>query len=466
VALRCFSFRSSAACHVFRWHEEIRVVSPNVSPPIEDQIPSRRWGSPSLQSLKGFRSAVPLKIEPDLAIPRMKLNRYRLYWSISLTCNRQLRGEARQEVVRMDGLQLRVAPSTPGPFVTVAVPTYNRVEFLKDCILSVLAQSYQHFEVLVSDNASADETPMYLATISDKRLRVIRQKSNIGLIPNWNACLTAAKGDYIVYVSDDDRIAPHFLERCVALIRIEPTLPIVMALNNTHILPKGESSTTGPKTINKPYCHKSLHTGIWEGTDILLAFLRDRFGAQMCTILMRTQNVLAKGGFPIDLPLTGDVATWAPLLLIGKCGFVCECCGTFVAHGDSQTQSRSIEIRLTEYRSAINRIIIAANDSIDDPVKLHKLKMLATRSVAHYFTGGFVWARIRGESVAEILPLVWRYRREVTKGNPSKLAVLVQFLILPASVAVRLGDFVAGTRVKAAKIPALKRIYRRLIPSD
>ena len=94
----------------------------------------------------------------------------------------------------MDDLQPVAAPSTPDPLITVAIPTCNRVGWLKDCIVSALAQSYQHFEVLVSDNASTDETPIYLETIFDLRLRVIRQKSNIGLLPNWNAMLGCSQG--------------------------------------------------------------------------------------------------------------------------------------------------------------------------------------------------------------------------------------------------------------------------------
>ena len=105
------------------------------------------------------------------------------------------------------------SPSFPdGPLVTIAIPTFNRARLLKDCILSALSQTYQHFEIVVSDNASTDETVEVLRQFRDRRLRVIRQRSNIGMLPNWNACLAEAKGDYILFVSDDDRIAPWMLK--------------------------------------------------------------------------------------------------------------------------------------------------------------------------------------------------------------------------------------------------------------
>ena len=57
------------------------------------------------------------------------------------------------------------------------------------------AQTYPNIEVLVSDNASTDDTTKVLRELCDKRLRVMRQETNIGLLPNWNACVAAAKGE-------------------------------------------------------------------------------------------------------------------------------------------------------------------------------------------------------------------------------------------------------------------------------
>src|SRR5437762_14022733 len=116
--------------------------------------------------------------------------------------------------------------STPAadPLVTIAIPTFNRCAWLKDCVLSALAQTYRNFEIVVSDNASTDATQDVLREFQDPRLRVVKQPTNIGLIPNWNACLAAASGDFILFVADDDRISPRMLERCVGLVRSEPAI--------------------------------------------------------------------------------------------------------------------------------------------------------------------------------------------------------------------------------------------------
>src|SRR5688572_6876713 len=89
------------------------------------------------------------------------------------------------------------------PRFTIAIPTFNRAGLLKNCVASALDQTYPDFEVIVSDNASEDATQDVLAEFDDRRLRVIRHQTNIGLIPNWNTCLDAARGEFVIIVSDD-----------------------------------------------------------------------------------------------------------------------------------------------------------------------------------------------------------------------------------------------------------------------
>ena len=210
-----------------------------------------------------------------------------------------------------------VPPVAAGdPLVTIAIPTFNRASLLRDCVLAALSQTYQHFEILVSDNASTDETEEVLREFSDRRLRVVRQKTNIGMLPNWNACLAEAKGDYIVFVSDDDRIAPWMLERCIALVKSNFAISIVIGLSDIHSI---EMAKTRPGTTSR-----KLGTGIWDGSDILIEYLNDQINTAMCGIVIRTDSLRANGGFPIDLPHAADVAAWAPLLLRGKAGLVNE----------------------------------------------------------------------------------------------------------------------------------------------
>ena len=229
----------------------------------------------------------------------------------------------------------------------MAVPTFNRASWLKDCVLSILTQSYENFEVVVSDNASTDETQKVLGEFHDARLRVVTQKDNIGLIPNWNACLAEAKGDYIVFVSDDDKIAPWLLERCISLVKCEPQLVMVLALIDIHLTAEFR---TLPAVANK-----TLGTGIYEGADILLEYLKDRISVQMSSIMIRTDTLRLAGGFPV-WPYAGDKATWWSLLLTGRAGLVNECCGTYSWHDASETSRLAVDIRLKDDRKLVEAI--------------------------------------------------------------------------------------------------------------
>lgn len=79
------------------------------------------------------------------------------------------------------------------PLVSICIPTYNREKYLKHTIESALKQTYSNIEIIVSDNASDDNTVNLVKSFKDKRIHLIVQKKNIGMVPNWNACIKKAR---------------------------------------------------------------------------------------------------------------------------------------------------------------------------------------------------------------------------------------------------------------------------------
>lgn len=92
------------------------------------------------------------------------------------------------------------------PLVSIGMPTYNRGEYIPAAINSLLNQSYKNFELIISDNASTDKTRKICVAYAqkDKRIRYIRQASNIGPLNNFQFVLNMAKGKYFMWASDDD----------------------------------------------------------------------------------------------------------------------------------------------------------------------------------------------------------------------------------------------------------------------
>jgi len=105
------------------------------------------------------------------------------------------------------------------PLVSIAIPTYNRADsYLKEALQSVLNQTYQNFELIVSDNCSSDDTELVVKNFRDNRIRYFKQTENIGQNNNCNFCLAQARGKYFMLLYDDDLIDPDFLEVCTNAI--------------------------------------------------------------------------------------------------------------------------------------------------------------------------------------------------------------------------------------------------------
>jgi glycosyltransferase involved in cell wall biosynthesis len=294
---------------------------------------------------------------------------------------------------------------TKRPLVTIAIPTFNRASWLKDCIASALSQTYPHFEVLVSNNASTDETEQVLADFNDRRLRVIKQKTNIGPLPNWNACLAGARGEYIVLVCDDDRIAPWLLERCIGVVEKEPRIPIVLSLSNIHSTLEGRTWPAQPSQF--------LQTGIWAGTDILVEYLRNEFSVEMCSIMLRTDAIRAQGGFPVDLPHAADIAAWAPLLLNGKGGLVNEACATQYFHQTNQTERLGVEQIIREGWTVVDLISSLADHLVSDLTTRRTIQLECGRCYARRTLRALSSFRRQGGGLSEALVMLWRFRREL-----------------------------------------------------
>lgn len=113
------------------------------------------------------------------------------------------------------------------PTVTVCIPTYNRAELLRQSLQSVLWQSYGDFEVLVSDNASTDDTEKVVRDLGDPRVVYDRNPENIGLFANLSRCLRLGSGRYRVVLPDDDLMLPGNLERKVAFLDAHPGAAMV-----------------------------------------------------------------------------------------------------------------------------------------------------------------------------------------------------------------------------------------------
>lgn len=115
------------------------------------------------------------------------------------------------------------------PLVTIGLNCYKAERWIGECLDSLLAQTVQDFEIVVSDNASPDRTFEICQAYAsrDPRLRVYRTDRNIGVAGNINRVFELARGEYFCWASANDYYAPQFLERCLRPMREDPTIDLV-----------------------------------------------------------------------------------------------------------------------------------------------------------------------------------------------------------------------------------------------
>jgi teichuronic acid biosynthesis glycosyltransferase TuaG len=99
--------------------------------------------------------------------------------------------------------------------VTVITPVYNSSSYLRQCIESVLSQTYKNFEYIIVDDSSTDESSSIISeySVKDSRIRVVRSQTNQGVSHARNMALDLAKGRYVAFLDSDDWWMPHKLEK-------------------------------------------------------------------------------------------------------------------------------------------------------------------------------------------------------------------------------------------------------------
>ena len=102
---------------------------------------------------------------------------------------------------------------------------YNGAQYVAEAVASVLAQTESGFELVISDNASTDDTEEICRDFAarDERVVYVRNKANVGGAPNYNRCLALSSAtEFFKWIAHDDTIDSRFLELCSAALDAEP----------------------------------------------------------------------------------------------------------------------------------------------------------------------------------------------------------------------------------------------------
>lgn len=114
------------------------------------------------------------------------------------------------------------------PRVSIGLPVYNGERYLEARLDSLLGQTFQDLEIIVSDNCSTDRTADICRerAASDPRLKYHRNKQNIGGFPNHDLVFHLSRGEYFMWTGADDLHDPMFVARCVEVLDSRPEVVI------------------------------------------------------------------------------------------------------------------------------------------------------------------------------------------------------------------------------------------------
>lgn len=104
------------------------------------------------------------------------------------------------------------------PKVSVIIPIYNHGKFIADAVNSVLQQTFQDFEIVITNDGSTDDTAEQIAKLKDRRIKIFTHPRNRGIGTAMNTCIANSSGDYISHLNADDVYHPEKLEKQVVYL--------------------------------------------------------------------------------------------------------------------------------------------------------------------------------------------------------------------------------------------------------
>lgn len=115
------------------------------------------------------------------------------------------------------------------PLVSVIIPAYNCEDYVEVAVKSILEQTYNNLEVLVVDDGSSDGTLRVLQRMADgdKRVRVVKNETNLKIVGTLNKAINLSKGAYIARMDADDYKYPDAIEKQVAFLMTHPDVAVV-----------------------------------------------------------------------------------------------------------------------------------------------------------------------------------------------------------------------------------------------
>lgn len=280
------------------------------------------------------------------------------------------------------------------PEVSVVVPTFNRLQYLRPAIDSVFAQTFTDWELIVADDGSEEETAAYVAALANPpRVKVLRlaHTGNPGAVRN--AAWQSARGEYVAFLDSDDVWLPEKLAVQVASLRSHPE--------------RGWSHTAFAVMDESGELLRGARSRWWPAAEgwILESLIKMETVIAIPSVMVRRQLLEELGGFDTKQRMCEDYDLWLRLAALSQIDGVPE---TLLHVRSHREHFHSDSIVFEDRGRALEKILAVSTDhSLRSVLCRERAKVAAGLARSQAICGGR-WAALR--TLARSSQYSWSYR--------------------------------------------------------
>jgi glycosyltransferase involved in cell wall biosynthesis len=235
-------------------------------------------------------------------------------------------------------------PGIENAKVTIGIPTYNRAALLRETLDSVLSQTRTDFRVVVSDNASDDDTSAVVESFQDSRIQYVRHRENVGMVANLNHLIGLATTDYLLLLPDDDVLYPEYLSTVVKILEESRTAGVVHTVcdvidEHSSVIDPAFAPIEPPPV--DPHRSRALRNSadyyVESGHRYIERNMKSRWPICYSSAICRTAAILEAGGFIETEEPYSDIPLWLRVALVWDFAFVPRALVGFRVHSDTMT---------------------------------------------------------------------------------------------------------------------------------
>ena len=200
------------------------------------------------------------------------------------------------------------------PLVSILLPAY-RERFFGEALASALAQTLADTEIVVCDDSPGEAIGAIVRAAAHPRVRYVRNPANLGFSGNFTQAFTLARGKYVKFLNDDDRLHPRCVETLAGVLESNP--PVALATSRRAVIDeRGEAQADIPSTT--PLAHVSSFMSGRELGDFCLVNGMNLVG-EPTTVMFRRADVAIEGGAIFrwaghDFHCLADLSLWLRLM--------------------------------------------------------------------------------------------------------------------------------------------------------